>query len=91
MSIYPNANLDPVLTFISSNCFPRGNTGNFIVDFCNGREFNPFFAGGDLKLLYFRVSMIGLAVVNTLLVLDDFYNSRGRPNYGTTAAGAFQV
>ena len=41
-----------------------GNTGNFIVDFFNGREFNPNILGLDLKLQTFRFSMIGLAAIN---------------------------
>ena len=37
-----------------ANINPKGNTGNLIVDFFHGREFNPSLLGQDLKLLTFR-------------------------------------
>merc|ERR1719509_82171 len=49
----------------------KQNTGNIIVDFYNGREMNPRFLGMDLKLICFRFSMITLALLNVVLVLDD--------------------
>merc|ERR1719319_2201937 len=49
----------------------KQNTGNIIVDFYNGREMNPRFLGMDLKLICFRFSMITLALLNVVLVLND--------------------
>merc|ERR1719319_156286 len=49
----------------------KQNTGNLIVDFFNGREMNPRFLGMDLKLMAFRFSMITLAVLNVVMVLND--------------------
>jgi len=49
----------------------KGNTGNPIVDFYNGREMNPRFLGMDLKLMAFRFSMITLAMLNTIMVVND--------------------
>jgi hypothetical protein len=69
----------------------KGNTGNIIVDFFNGREFNPSIFGQDLKLLTFRWSMIGLAMVNTAMVVDDIMKHEGRVNPVATMASAFQV
>jgi len=69
----------------------KGNTGNIIVDFFNGREFNPSVLGLDLKLLTFRGSMIGLAMVNTAMVVDDIMKNDGRVNPVATMASAFQV
>merc|ERR1719219_1532200 len=69
----------------------KGNTGNIIVDFFNGREFNPSVLGLDLKLLTFRGSMIGLAMVNVALVVDDIMKNDARVNPVATMASAFQV
>lgn len=74
-----------------SNVNPKGNTGNPIVDFFNGREFNPFFGRADLKLQTFRFSMIGLAVLNVLLVLNSVTNNKGQINPVVAVAAAFQV
>lgn len=49
----------------------KSSNGNPIVDFFNGREMNPHFLGMDLKLMAFRFSMITLAVLNTVMVLND--------------------
>ena len=72
-----------------SNVNPKGNTGNPIVDFFNGRELNPHFARADLKLQTFRFSIIGLAVLNVLLVLDSI--KAGQVNPVVALAAAFQV
>ena len=74
-----------------SNVNPRGNTGNPIVDFFNGRELNPFFARADLKLQTFRFSIIGLAVLNVLLVLNSVAANKGQINPVVALAAAFQV
>ena len=69
----------------------QGSTGNFIVDFYYGREFNPSMGGFDVKLVAFRASMIALALVNVLLVLDSVNASRGVVNGAVMATAAFQV
>lgn len=74
-----------------SNANPKGNTGNIIVDFFYGRELNPYFAGGDLKLIAFRMSMIGLAVLNVTLVIDNFTTKSGNVNPAVVLTAAFQV
>ena len=74
-----------------SNVNAKGNTGNPIVDFFNGREFNPFFARADLKLQTFRFSMMGLAVLNVLLVLNSIAANKGEINPVVVLAAAFQV
>ena len=68
-----------------------GNSGNFIVDFFNGREFNPNILGLDLKLQTFRFSMIGLAAINVCLVIDNILSRGGAVNHLVTLASAFQV
>ena len=50
------------------------------MDFYYGREFNPSMGGFDVKLVAFRASMIALALVNVLLVLDSVNASRGVVN-----------
>ena len=70
---------------------PKGSTGNFIVDFYYGREFNPSMGGFDVKLVAFRASMIALALINVLLVLDSANSSRGVVNGAVMATAAFQV
>ncbi len=74
-----------------SNANPKGNTGNFIVDWYHGREFNPFLLKGDLKLILYRASMVGLALVNVLLVLQSINDNAGRTNPVVIVAAAFQV
>ena len=74
-----------------SNVNPKGNTGNPIVDFFNGREFNPYFGRADLKLQTFRFSMIGLAVLNVLLVLNSIPKDKFEINPVVALAAAFQV
>jgi len=79
------------LTGRNTNVNPKGNTGNFIVDFFNGREFNPNILGLDLKLQTFRFSMIGLAAINVCLVIDNILSRGGAVNHLVTLASAFQV
>jgi len=74
-----------------SNVNSKGNTGNLIVDFINGREFNPTFLKGDLKLQTFRFSMIGLALLNVTLVIDSIVKNEGHANPVVVMASAFQV
>ena len=74
-----------------SNANPKGNTGNFVVDFYYGREFNPYFLGSDIKLLSFRVAMIGLAVGNCLLVLDSLNGKFVNINWAVVLPAAFQI
>ena len=74
-----------------ANVNPKGNTGNPIVDLFNGRQFNPTFLGADMKLLTFRFSMIGLAMINVVMVIDDVIKSGGKVNPLIIMASAFQV
>lgn len=74
-----------------TNVNPKGNTGNLIVDFFHGREFNPWILGTDVKLHVFRLSMIGLALVNVALVVDDIVKHGGKVNPLVVMASAFQV
>jgi hypothetical protein len=86
-----------LLAFVQSrwgkrgNANPKGNTGNVIVDFFHGRELNPFVGSLDLKLQTFRMSMIGLALINVLLVLDDISSKSGSVNLAVVMTAAFQV
>jgi lamin-B receptor len=74
-----------------SNVNAKGNTGNFIVDFFNGREFNPSLFGHDLKLQTFRFSMMGLAMINVAMTIDDIMKRGGQVNPVVLMASAFQV
>jgi len=74
-----------------SNINAKGNTGNLIVDFINGREFNPTFFNGDMKLQTFRFSMIGLAILNITLVINSIVKEGGIANPVVVMASAFQV
>ena len=74
-----------------SNVNPKGNTGNFIVDFFNGREFNPNLLGQDMKLQAFRFSMVGLAMLNVVMVLNSIMKNGGVVNPVVVMASAFQV
>ena len=74
-----------------SNVNAKGNTGNLIVDFINGREFNPTFLRRDLKLQTFRFSMIGLAILNVTLVINSIVKAGGVANPVVVMASAFQV
>ncbi len=73
-----------------SNANPKGNTGNFIVDWYNGREFNPYMRG-DFKLILYRTCMIGMALINILLVLQNVKENTGKVNPVVIVAAAFQV
>ena len=74
-----------------SNVNAKGNTGNPIVDLFNGRELNPTFLGADMKLMTFRFSMIGLAMINVVMVIDDVIKAGGQVNPLIIMASAFQV
>lgn len=74
-----------------SNVNPKGNTGNPIVDFFNGREFNPHVFGHDMKLQTFRFSMMGLALLNVAMVVNDITKHNGVVNPVVVMASAFQV
>merc|ERR1712051_394842 len=74
-----------------ANINPKGNTGNLIVDFFHGREFNPSLLGQDLKLFTFRFSMIGLATINVAMVVNDIMAKGGKVNPLIVMASAFQV
>jgi len=67
------------------------NTGNLIVNFFNGYELNPFFARLDLKLQTFRFSMIGLAVLNVLLIINSMAVNNGHINLGVALTAYLQV
>jgi len=69
----------------------KGNTGNPIVDIFNGRTLSPKLLGFDVKLLCFRYSMIGLAILNVLMVTDSIVSSGGKANPSVILAAAFQV
>lgn len=74
-----------------SNVNPKGNTGNWIVDFFNGREFNPAVFGHDMKLHTFRVSMMGLAMLNVAMTIHNIMSKGGVVNPVVVMASAFQV
>ena len=74
-----------------SNLNPKGNTGNPIVDICNGRELNPFFVGADVKLGMFRFSMTTLAMLNVVMVVNSIMNKGGETNPVVVLASSFQV
>ena len=74
-----------------ANVNARGNTGNFIVDFFKGREFNPSLLGADLKLQAYRFSLIGMALINVVLVIENIMSRGGAVNHVVTLASAFQV
>ena len=74
-----------------SNVNSKGNTGNLVVDFINGREFNPIFLKGDMKLQTFRFSMIGLAILNVTLVINSIVKQEEIANPVVVMASAFQV
>ena len=69
----------------------KGNTGNPIVDIFNGRTLSPRVLGYDVKLLCFRYSMIGLAVLNVLMVTDSIVAAGGKASPTVILASAFQV
>ena len=73
------------------NVNPKGNTGNLIVDFFHGREFNPCILGCDLKLHAFRMSMIGLAILNVAMVVENIVKNGGNVNPLVVMASSFQV
>ena len=64
----------------------KGQTGNPVVDLYHGRELQPALLGCSLKLQAFRVSMVGLAVLNTVLVA-----ATPSPGPALLAAAAMQV
>ena len=68
-----------------------GNTGNPIVDFVYGRELSPFFLGADLKLVLFRISMVSLAMINVVLVVNSIMSKGGEVNPVVVLASSFQV
>jgi len=70
---------------------PKGNTGNPIVDIFNGRAVNFKVLGFDAKLTTFRISMIGLAVLNVLMVTDSIVSAGGKASPTVILAAAFQV
>merc|ERR1712203_368456 len=84
-------NLARFLPGKKSNVNAKGNTGNLIVDFINGREFNPTLLNGDMKLQTFRFSMIGLAILNVTLVINSIVSQGGVANPVVVMASAFQV
>ncbi len=49
------------------------------------------FLKGDLKLFYFRVSNVGLALLNVLLVLQCINDNAGRTNPAVLVTAALQV
>jgi hypothetical protein len=61
------------------------------VDFFHGREFNPQVMGLDMKLQTFRFSMIGLALLNVAMVVDDVVKHGGKVNPLVVMGSAFQV
>ena len=70
---------------------PKGNTGNIIVDFYYGREFNPSNYGTEMKLQAFRASMYMLALLNVCLVLQSVIAKGGAVNFAVVMTGAFQI
>ena len=74
-----------------SNANPKGNTGNVIVDFFYGREYNPVIFRLDQKLQAFRFSMMLMAMINVAMVLNHINSKAGAANPAVVMAGAFQV
>merc|ERR1711976_556762 len=74
-----------------SNVNPKGNTGNPIVDICNGRELNMAFLGQDTKLVLFSMLMIAMAIFNVGLVINSIMAKDGAINPVVVVASSFQV
>uniref|UniRef100_A0A4X2K1R8 Delta(14)-sterol reductase TM7SF2 n=1 Tax=Vombatus ursinus TaxID=29139 RepID=A0A4X2K1R8_VOMUR len=71
---------------------PGGNSGNIIYDFFLGRELNPRFGSFDLK--YFcelRPGMIGWALINLALLLQEAERQGGWPSLAMGLVNAFQL
>jgi len=69
---------------------PRGNTGNLVLDFFHGKALEPFLLGVDLKLFARRLSLVGVAVLNLLLLLPSI-KKKGAYNQGASVAVSLQV
>lgn len=67
----------------------KGNTANPLVNLFHGRQLNPTFVGANLKLQTFRFSMIGLALLNTLLVSEAFLTKEINPT--VVIAATYQI
>jgi len=67
----------------------KGNTGNPLVNLFHGRQLNPTLLGANLKLQTFRCSMIGLALLNTLLVTEASMATEVNPT--VVIAATYQI
>ena len=67
----------------------KGNTGNPLVNLFHGRQLNPNLLGANLKLQTFRCSMIGLALLNTLLVTEASMATQVNPT--VVIAATYQI
>jgi len=67
----------------------KGNTGNPLVNLFHGRQLNPTLLGANLKLQTFRCSMIGLALLNTLLVAEASMATQINPT--VVIAATYQI
>ena len=67
----------------------KGNTGNPLVNLFHGRQLNPTLLGANLKLQTFRCSMIGLALLNTLLVTEASLATEVNPT--VVIAATYQI
>lgn len=67
----------------------KGNVWNPLVNLFHGRQLNPTLLGANLKLQTFRCSMIGLALLNTLLVTEATLAKGVNPT--VIIAASFQV
>lgn len=89
--------LQALLSLLLSHVWPslpkhfsvKGNTCNPLVNLFHGRELNPVLCGVDMKLQTFRCSMIGLALLNTLLVTEATLAKGLNPT--VVIAATFQV
>ena len=68
----------------------KGNTSNPLVNLYHGRQLNPSLLGANLKLQTFRCSMIGLALLNTILVTEAAL-AKGAVNPTVVIAATFQI
>ena len=67
----------------------KGNTCNPLVNLFHGRQLNPTLLGANLKLQTFRCSMIGLALLNTLLVTEASMATEVNPT--VVIAATYQI
>lgn len=51
---------------------PYGKSGNFLIDYCLGRDINPKWCGFvDIKLSHYRISLISMLTIGIMLILKN--------------------